>query len=93
MSLRGSTENSRVYAIRVHSNYTGVESQAEVPYVIKTLEEWYSSCDGMLLTLESQVARANQAKAVNKEHRAKVNRQVSIYMCITTYGGPITSVS
>jgi len=51
--------------------------KAEVPYVIKTLEDWYASCDGMLLTLESQVARANQAKTANKEHRAKVNRQIS----------------
>ena len=63
----------------LRSKNFSVHSQAEVPYVVKTLEEWYASCDGMLLTLESQVARANQAKAANKEHRAKVNRQVSMF--------------
>ncbi len=41
------------------------------------LEQWCDSCDGILRTLESQVARANDAKQANIAHKQKIAKQVS----------------
>ncbi len=52
--------------------------QSEVNNVIQTLEDWCTSCDGMLKCLESQAGRANTVKAATLEHKKQIEQKVRI---------------
>lgn len=53
----------------------------DIGKISSTLQEWCDSCESVLHTIETQIERANAAKAAHQQHTDKIESQVNHLFC------------